>query len=233
MKNTTSPTFAVLISANSEWQIALDILQPSQTYSSPVGEWFVGDVENRPVVFFHSGWGKTRSAAATQFIIDHWQPKLVINLGTCGGLEGHAVLGETLLVTKTVMYDIFERMSDSQHAINYYRAELNMDWLGTDLPKNTRRTALASADQDIDYQNFRVLTEDFGVPAADWESAAIAWVLQVNKVKGLILRGVSDIISPTGSETDNNHALWRSRVLLILQKLLLDLPFYLDKFSNQ
>lgn len=233
MKNTTSPTFAVLISANSEWQIALDILQPSQTYPSPVGEWFVGDVENHPVVFFHSGWGKTRSAAATQFIIDHWQPKLVINLGTCGGLEGHAVLGETLLVTQTVMYDIFERMSDSQPAINYYRAELDMDWLGTDLPKNTRRTALASADQDIDYQNFRLLTEDFGVPAADWESAAIAWVLQVNKVKGLILRGVSDIISPTGSETDNNHALWHSRVLLIMQKLLLDLPFCLDRFSNQ
>jgi nucleoside phosphorylase len=76
------------------------------------------------------------------------------------------------------------------------------------------------------------LTKDFGVAAADWESAAIAWVLKSNKTKGLILRGVSDIITPTGSETDNNYALWRSRVEMIMKRLLQDLPFYLNKFTD-
>ncbi len=231
MTNPAPVSFVVLISANSEWRIVLEILQPSQIFSSPLGEWFIGDVEIQGAVFFHSGWGKTRSAAATQYVIDHWQPVLVINLGTCGGLEGFATLGETLLVTNTVMYDIYERMGDSQQAINHYRAELDTDWIGTDLLKETRRAALASADQDIDFQNFRLLTEGFGVPAADWESAAIAWVLKTNGVRGLILRGVSDIITPHASETDNNHSLWRSRVEMIMQKLLHDLPFYLEKFT--
>ena len=231
MENPTSPVFVVLISANSEWRVVLNTLFPDQTESSPLGDWFVSSLGNHKVIFFHSGWGKTRSAAATQFIIDRWQPNLVVNLGTCGGLEGFASLGEILLVTKTVMYDNFERMSDSQLALDYYSTELDTDWIGYDLPENTRRSALASADQDIDFQNFHTLTQKFAVPAADWESASIAWVLQANKTKALILQGVSDIITPTDSESDNNHDLWSCRVELIIQKLLHDLPFYLDKYQ--
>ena len=225
--------FVVLISANSEWWIALEILQPSRTNASTVGEWFESSIETHKVVFFHSGWGKSRSAAATQFVIDRWQPDLVINLGTCGGLDGFASLGEILLVTNTVMYDIFERMGDSQQAVNYYRSELDTEWIGTALPENTRRASLASADQDIDFRNFEILTQEFRVPAADWESSAIAWVLNANGIKGLILRGVSDIITPLASETDNNHSLWRSRVEMIMRKLLHDLPFYLDNFLKK
>ena len=229
MDSPSSPVFTVLVSANSEWRMVVDNLHPAQNDSSPLGDWFVSSVGTHKVVFFHSGWGKTRSAAATQYVIDRWHPELVINLGTCGGLEGFATLGETLLVTNTVMYDIYERMGDSQHAIDFYRTELDTDWIGIDLPENTRRAPLASADQDIDFHNFHVLIEDFAVPAADWESASIAWVLNANKIKGLILRGVSDIITPTVSETDKSHNLWRSRVEMIIQKLLYDLPFYLDK----
>ena len=233
MENPTSPVFVVLISANSEWRVVLNTLFPDQTESSPLGDWFVSSLGNHKVIFFHSGWGKTRSAAATQLIIDRWQPNLVVNLGTCGGLEGFASLGEILLVTKNVMYDIFERMSDSQLALDYYSTELETDWIGYDLPENTRRSALASADQDIDFRSFEILTQEFRVPAADWESSAIAWVLNANGVKGLILRGVSDIITPLASETDNNHSLWRSRVEMIMRKLLHDIPFYLDNFLKK
>lgn len=233
MDNPSSPVFTVLVSANSEWRMVVDNLHPAQNDSSPLGDWFVSSVGTHKVVFFHSGWGKTRSAAATQYVIDRWHPELVINLGTCGGLEGFATLGETLLVNNTVVYDIYERMGDSQHAIDFYRAELDTDWITTALPDDTRRSPLASADQDIDYQNFHILKQKFGVPAADWESAAVAWVLKANGTKGLILRGVSDIITPTASETDNNHALWRSRVAKIMTKLLFDLPFYLDNFEKK
>ncbi len=208
------------------------MLKHPQILASPLGAWFTGNIESYQVLFFHSGWGKTRSAASTQYVIDRWQPDLVINLGTCGGLEGYAILGETLLVTHTVMYDVLERMGDRQQAINQYRAELETNWIGENLPEQTRRSALASADQDIDFRNFELLTQEFGVPAADWESAAIAWVLKTNGVNGLILRGVSDIITSSASETDNNHSLWRSRVEMIMQKLLHDLPFYLDRFSR-
>ena len=213
------PDFVVLISANFEWQAVLEILHPSELLNSPLGEFFYHQLENHSLLFFHSGWGKTRSAAATQLVIERWNPRLIINTGTCGGLEGFAEVGEILLITKTTIYDLIERMSDYQDALDYYSAELETDWIGPDLPSNTRRSTIASADQDIDFNNHKLLIETFKVPAADWESAPIAWVAQKNDTPCLILRGVSDIVKATSSESDNNLGLWQSVLKLSISKI--------------
>ncbi len=223
---------AVLISANGEWQSVLDLLSPLQVVRLPLGEAFVSADVDENILFFHSGWGKTRSAAACQYVIDRFHPRLIINLGTCGGLEGFARVGEILLVDSTVMYDIFERMDDPQAALDYYRAQADTSWLPERLPENTFRAGIASADQDIDFRNHRLLTEEFKVPAADWESAAIAWVAKMNATAFLILRGISDLVSPSASETDANPDLWFKRTRQIMTKLLHDLPFYLAYSKN-
>jgi adenosylhomocysteine nucleosidase len=51
-----------------------------------------------PVIFLHGGWGKVSAAASTQFAIYTWHPRIVINLGTCGGFEGEIARGEIILV---------------------------------------------------------------------------------------------------------------------------------------
>lgn len=210
----------------------LDLIQPDLIHSTPLGDWFEYQLSDHPLLFFHSGWGKTHSAASTQFVINQWAPKLVINLGTCGGLEGLAHVGEVFLVTKTIMYDVIERMGDPDQAIEFYSTTLDSAWIKAELPARTRRSTLASADQDIAHNNYGFLANIIKVPAADWESASIAWVLKKNETKGLILRGVSDLVNHTQSETDANQSLWQSRVKKIMQKLLHDLPFYLDQFKQ-
>ncbi len=222
----------VLISANGEWQIVLSLLNPPVVEKTPLGDCFLYQIEEESVLFFNSGWGKTRSAAATQYLIDKYSPALLINAGTCGGLEGLVNVGEVLLAESTVMYDILERMSDPEEAIDFYRATLDLSWLPEDLPENTRITRIGSADQDIDHKNFYSLRDTFGVAAADWESAPIAWVAQANSVKCLILRGVSDLVHPAASETDSNVELWLERSRQIMQKLIDDLPFYIREFRK-
>jgi len=224
---------AVLISANGEWQAVKKRLLPVVLHNSPLGEWFLTDIDGVRLIFFHSGWGKTHSAASAQFVIDTFKPKVIINLGTCGGLVGFAEVGDIFLVTSTVMYDIFERMGNQFQASQFYSTRLDTSWLPNDLPAKTRRAPIASADQDIDKENFNLLTQEFGVPSADWESAAIAWVANKHSTRCLILRGVSDLISPTLSETDGNNALWHNRSEQIMEKLLLDLPFYLTYCFNE
>ncbi|HHX08734.1 MAG TPA: 5'-methylthioadenosine/S-adenosylhomocysteine nucleosidase [Chloroflexi bacterium] len=231
MNSVEHKPFVVLISAGTEWRAVLDLLQPDLIHSTPLGDLFECQLSGHPLLFFHSGWGKTHSAASSQYVIDHWAPKLVINLGTCGGLEDLAQVGEVFLVTKTIMYDVIERMGDPDQAIEFYSTSLDTSWIEEELPVETRRSTLASADQDIAHNNHGFLANIVKVPAADWELASIAWVLDKNETKGLILRGVSDIVSQTRSETDANKALWQSRVKKIMQKLLHDLPFYLDQFK--
>lgn len=221
----------VLISANAEWRAIKEILsgQPLQFVSTPVGETFTQQHSGFKLVFLHGGWGKISAAATAQYAIDHFHPDLLVNLGTCGGLDGRAAAGDILLVERTLVYDIIEQMGDPQAALEHYSAQLDLSWLaGTALPNDVRRGLLVSADRDILREDVAMLIERFGASAADWESGAIAWVACRNAVRCLILRGVTDIVSATGGEAYGNIDLFHQRTLQIMRRLLDLLPQFLE-----
>lgn len=222
----------ILVSANGEWDAVVSILQPSVLQQSHLGAYFTIDLAGQPCLFFHSGWGKIATAASTQFVIDQYHPELIINIGTCGGFSGFSQVGETLLVTETVIYDIFERMTDPIAALNHYSTRNDTSWIKRPLPAGTRRARIASADQDIDFKAFDLLTKTLQADGADWETGAFAWVAARNHVPWLGLRGVSDLVTPRSSETDNDVDLWHSRLDQLMRNILADLPFYFSEFKS-
>ena len=225
--------FVVLISADGEWQAVLHHTLPSIQHPTPYGNWFSQNIDHFSVIIMHAGWGKVSTAGACQFAIDAFQPQLMVNLGTCGGLEGLAELGETLCVSETAFYDIYESMADYAPAIECYSSKADLSWLPEELTEHTRRARLVSADQDIQPRAYERLTQEFGAVAADWESAAFAWVATRNGIPWLILRGVSDLVSPTEAETEGNLSLWQARTDQIMEDLLNQLPWYLIRFAEQ
>jgi len=221
----------VLISADSEWRAVKEILAPSRVQSMPPGETF--DV--RPLTYFHGGWGKISAAATTQYVIDHFQPTLLVNLGTCGGFEGLIARGTVILVTKTIVYDIIEQMADPEDAIAHYSTELDLSWLNNRGPQTADhgpssivRGLLMSADRDILPADIPGLVQKYGAIAADWESGAIAWVAQKNKVKCLILRGVTDLVSSSRGEAYANIELFHENTKSIMKTLIDQLPVWLE-----
>ena len=225
--------FVVLISADGEWQAVLHHTLSSIQHPTTYGNWFSQNIVHFSVIFMHAGWGKVSTAGACQFAIDVFHPKLLINLGTCGGLEGLAEIGEILCVSETAFYDIFEGMADYAQAIEFYSSKADLSWLPEELPEHTYRARLVSADQDIQPRAYERLTQEFGAVAADWESAAFAWVAKRNGIPWLILRGVSDLVSPTKAETAGNLSLWQARTDQIMDDLLNQLPWYLIRFAEQ
>ncbi len=224
---------AVIISANSEWQAALEYLDPVSLLPNPFTEHFFSEVKGKPVVFIHGGWGKVSAAATAQYCIDTWHPEVLINLGTCGGLDGAIQAGETLLVNETVMYDIYERMNDPAIALRFYTTTLDLSFINQPYPIAVRIGRLASADQDIDPMLVPMLRDQFHVAAADWESASIAWVAQHNATPCLILRTVSDLVSEAGSEIySDGAAQFSDRSRVIIQKLIESLPDWIAKFKK-
>jgi len=213
----------VLISANSEWRAVKEMLSPSQVQSTPLGETF--GVPH--LTYFHGGWGKVSAAATTQYVIDHFKPDLLVNLGTCGGFEGCIARNTIILVTKTIIYDIIEQMSDPQDAVAHYTIELDLSWLPDPLPHPVQRGLLVSADRDIVAEDIPILVQKYGAVAADWESGAIAWVAKKNNVKCLILRGVTDLVSPSGGEAYGNIELFHENTRIIMRKLIHQLPAWL------
>lgn len=213
----------ILISANSEWKAICTLLEPGRIHSSPLGDYFVLN----DLIYFHGGWGKVAAAASTQYVLDRFHPALVINLGTCGGIAGRVERGAIILATRTIIYDILEQMSDPRAAIDHYATDLNLSWLPDPPPHPVQPGVLFSADRDIRPEDISTLVETFGAVAADWESGAIAWVANRNSVPCLILRGVSDLVSPAGGEAYGNINLFHLNTLTIMQELVHQLPGWL------
>jgi adenosylhomocysteine nucleosidase len=221
----------VLISANSEWCAVKEILAPARVHSEPFGEGFYV----RPLTYVHGGWGKISAAASTQAVIDHYNPRLLINLGTCGGFEGRIARGTIILVKKTIVYDIAEQMFDPEDAIVHYSTDLDLSWIkdrGSQTtgfgPSSIIRGLLISADRDIVPQDIPGLVQKYGAIAADWESGAIAWVAKKNGVRCLILRGVTDLVSPRGGEAYGNIELFHENTKAVMKTLVDQLPILLE-----
>ena len=138
----------VIISANTEWNGVTPLFPDAKIEHYPYGEHFQVMLNEIPMTFFHTGWGKTASAGALQHILDKYDPELVINLGTCGGFAGVVDQGDLILVERTFMYDIVELMSD-QDVSDYYASSLDLSWLADPEPFPTRRGLIASADSDL------------------------------------------------------------------------------------
>jgi len=212
----------VIISANAEWNGVVPLFPAAKIERYPYGECFEATLNELPITFFHTGWGKTASAGALQYIIDKYNPELVINLGTCGGFAGVVDQGDLILVEQTFMYDIVELMGDLNIS-DYYASILDLSWLAEPHPFPARRGIIASADSDLPPHKIAFLRSK-GAIVADWESAALAWVARKNNTRLLILRMVSDLVSEEGGEAYDNIEIFNERAKATMKQLVDQLP---------
>ncbi len=215
----------VMISAIAEWKAVKEIFPALEITTSPYGDTAALQRHEFDLKLIHSGWGKIASAGAIQYVIDHDQPDLIVNLGTCGGFEGLIGLNDVVLVERTFIYDIVELMGDL-NIVEYYASTLNLSWLPEPYPHSIRKGILASADSDLPPDKISYL-KSLGAIAGDWESGAFAWVANKNAARLLILRGVSDLVNEQAGEAYDNLALFEERTKDVMRKLFEQLPDWL------
>ncbi|HUI89891.1 MAG TPA: 5'-methylthioadenosine/S-adenosylhomocysteine nucleosidase [Anaerolineales bacterium] len=222
----------VIVSANGEWRAVKSFYPQANMQKSPFGEYFDVNFDDRRVMLLHGGWGKTSAAATTQYVIDQFKPDLLLNLGTCGGFEGRIERGTIILAERTIVYDIIEQMTDSDEAVAHYSTELDLSWLPRVLPFPVLRGLLVSGDRDIVVEDIQMLIKRYDAVAADWESGAIAWVAKRNRIRLLILRGVSDLVGASGGEVYGDYELFKQRTKEIMKKLFEQLPKWLGSIEK-
>jgi adenosylhomocysteine nucleosidase len=224
----------VLVCAGVEWREVLAHAPGVVAQPSPAGEWLETAVADggraHRVVFVHAGVGKIRSAAATQYAVQRWHPPLVVNLGTCGGFAGVVRRGETVLATRTVVYDMVDRTGGTGPVLDGCQTTLDLSWLGEPFPAAVRPGPMLSADRDLLPEDIARLRATHQGVAADWESAAIAYVAQANARPVLILRGVSDLVSDAGGEAYGDPAVFETGARDVMRELLRQLPLWLSRW---
>jgi adenosylhomocysteine nucleosidase len=213
----------VLVSANAEWAPVKEYLAPAHVERTPYGECFTRPFADGDVVFLHGGWGKISTAASTEYAITRWTPEALINVGTCGGIGGRAARGETLLVTRAITYDIYESMGDSAEAIRWYTTDVDVSWLDDRFPLQVRRSHIVSADRDLMPGQVDELVGRFDAIAGDWESGAIAFVAHRRAVPLLIIRTVSDLVTPQAGETVGDLPVFQAAATNAMRALVDDL----------
>jgi len=216
----------VMISANAEWEGTKPLFPDAYFRNTPFGESADVSLDNWNLTLMHSGWGKIASAATMQYVVDNFTPDLIVNLGTCGGFEGVSKRGDLILVERTIVYDILELMDEADIS-PYYASTLDLSWLTQPQHFLARRGLMASADSDLLPEKIPTLRSK-GAIAADWESAALAWVATKNDTRLLILRMVSDLVSETEGEAYGDIGLFKERSREIMKQLFEQLPGWLD-----
>lgn len=199
---------------------------------TPYGAYFTAAISGQTVCFFHGGWGKVAAAGSTQYAIDRWGPRWLINLGTCGGFSGRARRGEVILAGRTVIYDIIEQMTDYDTAIDHYSVEFDLSWLPDPPPQPVTVGTLVSADRDIVPADIPDLIRRYDASVADWESGAIAWVAWRNQVPCLILRAVSDLVDETTGEAYGDVGVFENSCKAIMADFFQHLPAWLEAFQS-
>jgi adenosylhomocysteine nucleosidase len=71
-------------SANAESRALKQLVHANSHGTTPWGE----TLEANRMLYVHGGWGKVAAAARAQYAIDRWRPRVLVNLGTCGGFAG-------------------------------------------------------------------------------------------------------------------------------------------------
>ena len=210
----------VLISANAEWMPLVEHARVA-VQQSPYGAWFSDEIGGAHVVFFHGGYAKVNAAGSTQYAIDRWHPRLVMNLGTCGAF-GHGLhVGDIVLASTTTIYDIHEAMGDPDEAIADFRTKLDTSRWPARLAARVHLEPLVSADRDLVPAEVGALGAKYDAGAGDWESGAIAYVAAKNHVRVVILRGVTDVLDGTHPDpTYGNEAVWQAETRKLMVVLV-------------
>ncbi len=226
----------VVVSAKTEWGVIKYRFKDLPIEKTPYGVYFKIKLntqkESDEVALLHGGFGKVNAAGSVQYVIDKFSPKLIVNLGTCGGFEGDIERGEIILAEKTIIYDIYERINSSDKAIVEYTTDIDLSWLSDRTPLNVKRSLLISGDGDLDPQKINQLKNKYCAIAGDWESGAIAHVCKLNNIRCLILRGVSDLVSEQQGEVYGNPQAFLDQTKKIMNRLIDSLPDWFNMFYN-
>lgn len=161
---------------------------------------YIGKYKNKDLIVSKSGIGKVNSAAMTQYIIDKYNPDLIINSGCAGSLSTNIKIMDVIVSSYVTYHDflptrIMEFSTPENGKITADNsliklAEKSLNKLDS---YNYYIAPIASGDCFVTSENLRdEIKNNTGAYAVDMESASIGHIAKLNKVPFVSIRTISD-----------------------------------------
>lgn len=210
----------IQIASNTEWRSICEIYNIKTTHATPYGPYFDVSIRGKNCRFYFSGYSKTKAAGAAQYAISTWFPEKLYVCGTCGGVSGKLHPGDVIVANETVFYDCIDRFTHSDAPFfPYLDTKLDTQKIAFLRNLGIHFGRIATGDQDIDLI-IRNSLEPLGVLAADWESASVAHICEINNVPLTVIRGVTDIPGYNGATTEDQANSYYAKTPSIMDKIL-------------
>ncbi len=188
-------------------------------------------VNGNEIYALRSGWGLIDAAAATQLLVSRFGCETILNYGVTGALSPECKVDDLFLVTRVVDHDFDVSQIDpvlpAQFG-DYPDQGIPIDpelirWAKERFP-NLQEASVASGNRFIeDRADKDRLREDFGCNICDMEAAAIARVCNLNKVRMLSIKSISDALDGDGSDFEKNVTRSAQAAFGLFRKILLEL----------
>lgn len=198
--------YAIIGAMDQEIEAILKMMDGVQVYSYNNHPFYQGLINNRIVILVKSGIGKVASAMTTTLLLTNFTVEAIINIGTCGGVEGKVEVEDLIIGQELVYSDVdlqafkypFGQMAgqpmtfkSNPDLIAQLKAISKQDNLNPKLGNLMSADAFLTDKTEV---KNRISKLDLPILGVDMESAAIAQIATSFKKPFVVLRFVSDII---------------------------------------
>ncbi|WP_025688363.1 5'-methylthioadenosine/adenosylhomocysteine nucleosidase [Paenibacillus zanthoxyli] len=178
------------------------------------GMYYTGTLDGREIVLLQSGVGKVNAALTTALLIERYEPELIINTGSAGGIGSGLRIGDVVVGTELAYSDVdataFERYVYGQVPRMPARYPVQEEFLALARQLSTARESeesvftglITTADSFIGRREAAdLIRERFPESlATDMEGAAVAQTAYRFGVPFLAVRAISDIAGTAAEE---------------------------------
>ena len=157
---------------------------------------YIGTINNKDIVLVKSNVGKVNSARTTQILIDKFNVRLVINIGTAGSVDNSLNIGDVVVADKLYQYDfdvtIFGRkLGEIENIGEYIKTDNKL--LSIFNNENVIIGGIASGDRFIYKKEEKdFIRNAFNVKCIEMEGASIAQTCFLSNIPFIIIRSITD-----------------------------------------
>ena len=222
----------ISVAAKKEWNAVLEKYQinAENCAAYPFGEYFNIKINGESVIFYRCGVRKVNCSAAAQYMIDHFDLKKIIVIGTCAGIDDKYKNLDIFIPNKAVQYDCTVKEQEPLIKASF-TVLFDLDSLGFGVLTGT----IGTADKAVVMQKDYLELKENEITIADTESAAIAYVCKANKVECIIIKGISDFPTNEYEQKEQLNS-FLTNVPIVMNKIIDDyLPIALQssiKYNN-
>ena len=177
-----------------EVRLIADSLVVSGTETHVKRTFYRGSLAGHEVVVVHSGIGKVRAAARSQFLIEHFGVDRLIFAGVAGALNPELAVGDIVVSDCALQWDFRSVRNEPQR----YQADPALVALAVKMAERLDRKvyigSVLTGDQPvIKLEHKQELWQTFNGYCVEMEGAAVAQVCFMNEVPFVLIRAISDL----------------------------------------